>query len=271
MPDKARDKLVARRQKALAKLPDIRDRRRFVQGLVSTGVIRHKAAADAKRTLHVGTVEVWSPETRETILKDGKDNQKIGGDVMVGRLKGATIRTLSLEERATCPASCLHWRTCYGNAMPRARRWRPGPGFEDALAAEVRETCARHAKVLVRLHVLGDFYSMRYLALWVGLLDDLPGLNVFGFTAWRRGSEIGDGIARVRDALGRRFAIRHSGVTGPWGSFTFDFPTQKKRIGDAIVCPEQLSGNGDGPPGVHCGNCGACWRGDKPIGFMEHG
>lgn len=271
MGDKARELLVSRRNKALGKLPGIRDRRRFVQGLVSTGVIRVRAKPGAKTTMHPETVIQWSPDLGETIIKDGRDNQKIGGDVMVGWLKGAKVRTLSLEERVTCPRSCGHWLTCYGNAMNKARRWRPGPGFEAALADEVRETCRKHGKVLVRLHVLGDFYSMRYLALWVGLLDELPGLNVFGFTAWRRGTEIGDGVARVREALGRRFSIRHSGMTGPWGSFTFDFPTQKKRIGDAIVCPEQLSGNGDGPPGVHCGNCGACWRTNKPIGFMEHG
>lgn len=268
---KAGQALVRRRNAALAALDGHRDRRRFKQGLVASGVVKWRAPEGAKGTTHKATVLDWAPGVGETILKDGAHNQKIGGDVHHGRLAGARILTLSLEERATCPKSCALWRECYGNGMPRARRWRPSEAFEAALDLEVRAWCLHHEKVLVRLHVLGDFYSMDYLALWVRLLDDLPNLNVFGFTAWKPGSEIGAGISRVRAALGRRFAIRHSGMTGKWGSFTLDFPTEQKQIGDALVCPEQLSGNGIGPAGIHCGSCCACWRGDKPIAFMLHG
>src|SRR5262249_24811065 len=35
--------------------------------------------------------------------------------------------TLTLEERATCPTTCRHWRDCYGNKMHRAQRWQRGP------------------------------------------------------------------------------------------------------------------------------------------------
>ena len=48
----------------------------------------------------------------ENVLKCGRNNSKIGGDVLVGRLRGARIFTLTLEERATCPRSCAMWRAC---------------------------------------------------------------------------------------------------------------------------------------------------------------
>jgi hypothetical protein len=88
---------------------------------------------------------------------------KIGGDVLVGRLKGARIFTLTLEERATCPRSCAHLAGCYGNAMPHPVRWQADDAFEDRLSMEIAELCAAHDTVLVRLHILGDFYSARYV------------------------------------------------------------------------------------------------------------
>lgn len=253
-----------------AKVAQIRDRRRFKEVPAPTGQTNRFAAASATGTVFPHTVLDWSPSVGETILKDGAHNAKIGGDVAIGHLAGAKIFTLSLEERATCPRDCLHWRSCYGNNMNRARRWRHSLRFELALDKEVRALCVTHDLVLIRLHVLGDFPNFGYLKLWIKLLDDLPNLNVFGFSAWKPDTEIGAGIVRVREELGTRFAVRTSGMTGKWGSFTLDMPTERARIGDAIVCPEQRSAMGDIKPGIHCGNCGACWRGDKPITFIEH-
>lgn len=262
---------AGRSAKKRAQIATIRDRRRFDSAPPANGIISRLAPVDATGTTHPETLRTWRPDIGETILKDGAHNAKIGGDVLSGRLRGAKIFTLSLEERATCPRSCALWRGCYGNNLHQTRRWNAGTELETGLAAEVQALCRMHRKVLIRLHVVGDFYSMRYLALWVLLLDDHPNLHIFGFTAWKIDSEIGAGIARVRAALGRRFAIRHSNTTGEWGSFTIDAPTQKARLGEAIVCPEQRSANGDIRPGVHCGNCTACWRGNAPIVFIEHG
>jgi hypothetical protein len=36
---------------------------------------------------------------------------------------------------------------------------------------------------LVRLHVLGDFYSVRYAELWHEALEAYPALHIFGYTA----------------------------------------------------------------------------------------
>lgn len=266
----SKDPLVAKRQQRADRARDlVRDRRRFKDTPVPTGTVSKRAPESSDGTIFPRTVRRWTPGTAETILKDGALNSKIGGDVQVGDLRGARIYTLSLEERATCPRSCPIWAGCYGNNMQFARRWSPDAAFEAALADEVRAVCAAHPLVLIRLHVLGDFYSFDYLALWVGLLDDLPNLNVFGFTAHGPDTQIGAGIARVRQALGRRFSIRHSGRAARWGSLTIDFPTDKRMIGDAVVCPEQRDAM-RGKGGRHCANCAVCWQTDRAIVFIEH-
>ncbi|MCB1341397.1 MAG: hypothetical protein KDK24_10100 [Pseudooceanicola sp.] len=255
-------------KRALAKLPGVRDRRRFKAGPIANGSYAKTAPADATGTIYPTRV---SPVLEgEAVLKDGAHSSKIGGDVLVGRLRGAKIFTLTLEERATCPRSCRHWVGCYGNAMQAARRWQHGPELIDRLANEVAALCAEHAHVLIRLHTLGDFWSVEYLAFWVGQLDLHDNLTIFGFTAWGPGTPIGDGVDRVRRAGPDRFMIRTSNRTGTWGSFTLDFPTEAPRIGDALVCPEQRDANAGHVKKTHCGSCGACWNDDRPIAFICH-
>lgn len=264
----AGDKIAARKaERADADAVRVRDRRRFKTTPVPVGEPFKMAAADATGTMY--PTRVMTPGPAEPVLKDGSSNSKIGGDVFKGWLRGARIVTLTLEERATCPRSCAIWRGCYGNGMQHPRRWRHGPELDQAIAREVADLCATHVRVLVRLHVLGDFYSLEYLALWARLLDEHAGLAVFGFTAWPPGTPIGDGVARLRAAVGRRFSIRHSGRSGAWGSFTIDFPTAKARIGDAVICPEQREAMA-GRQGRHCGNCALCWQSDLPVVFVEH-
>jgi hypothetical protein len=53
------------------------------------------------------------------VLKESS-NKKLARRVTKGKFKGYAIRTLTLTERATCPRSCFHWSTCYGNNMPFA-------------------------------------------------------------------------------------------------------------------------------------------------------
>lgn len=245
----------------------VRDRRRFKLTPVPTGEGGVVAPAEAKGTIFTSRV---FDLTDDPVLKDGAHNSKIGGDVLVGRLRGAKIFTLTLEERATCPKSCALWQTCYGNSMPHSRRWRHGPELEARIEQEVAALCAQHELVLIRLHILGDFYSTSYVAMWRRMLIRHRGLHVFGFTAWPARSEIGAAIARVRTWNPERFAIRHSGTAGEWGSFTIDFPTEKNRLGDAVVCPEQRAAmNGEGKAD-HCGACGLCWSGASAIVFVEH-
>lgn len=268
------DKAVARKERAAKRaMVRVRDRRRFKSTPIATGDPGVTAAPEAVGTLFPSRV---SDLTDEPILKDGASNSKIGGDVSVGWLRGARILTLTLEERATCPRSCQHWQSCYGNAMPHPKRWRHGPELMERLIRETSEACEKHEAVLVRLHILGDFWSKEYVRLWLVLLETHANLNVFGFTAHNPDTEIGREVARVRSLMGQRFSVRHSGYCGPWGSFTIDFPTEKKVLGDALVCPEQIEAirDMDRPEAErkrrHCGSCGACWSSDRPIVFVEH-
>lgn len=247
----------------------VRDRRRFKVTPTPTGSVRVVVPSDTPGTIFRTTVRSWSPDLRETVLKDGSMNVKIGGDVLVGDLKGARIFTLALEERATCPRSCDHWRTCYGNAMNKTRRWTMDRATLRRLVAEVKDACHTHEKVLIRLHVLGDFIDESYVQTWRRLVQMHPNLHVFGFTAHKPGPPVGDLIAAARRVLGRRWAIRHSGMTGPWGSFTIDFPTERTRLGDAVVCPEQRKTMNQDTR-MHCGACAVCWQTSHPVVFVEH-
>jgi transposase-like protein len=262
--DKAADKRAARVADGVEL---VRDRRRFKTVPVPFGNLSRIAPADTKGTVFSSRVLDVSDD--EAVLKDGSSNAKIGGDVLKGGLRGARIFTLTLEERATCPRSCALWQGCYGNSMQHSRRWRHGPALEARIRDEVATNCRLFGRILVRLHVLGDFYSETYLQMWADLLDLHPGLHVFGFTAWPTSTPIGAGVAWLREQEPRRFAVRTSGTAGRWGSFTLDGPTQKLRLGDAIVCPEQVDAM-NGKQGRHCGNCTLCWQSDAAIVFVEH-
>src|SRR6185437_6327834 len=121
-------------------------------------------------------------------LKTGANNRKLAdkrrAEVMTGRWRGMPIYALTLPERETGPDYCPLLRSCYGNRMDRAHRMRPGPELEARLAAEVKILDIRHGKgFVVRLHVLGDFYSPEYVELWRRLLRQYPTLHVWGYTA----------------------------------------------------------------------------------------
>lgn len=112
-----------------------------------------------------------------SLLVSGHLNIKIGRDVRKGHFRGYWIYTLSLEERKTCPRTCQHWRTCYGNAMPLAKRIdHTDPEFLPTLEAEIAMLCAKKKGVLVRLHALGDFFATHYVDFWSQMLAKFPNL-----------------------------------------------------------------------------------------------
>jgi hypothetical protein len=267
--DKLHRMLAVRAAPTVARVRDIR---RSLIGAVPDGT-PNRIIPGLTRTQFPSMVRDAALE--ETILKGGENISKIGGVVLVGPLKGARIVSLALEERATCPRSCAVWDYCYGNNMPRLQRYNPGPALEAKITMEIVSLCERHEKVLVRLHILGDFYSLAYLRHWARLLDRFPGLHVFGFTAWTEETPIGKAVAAMRDREPQRFAVRSSGRTGRWGSFTLPFPTDRPMIGDAAVCPEQRDAMAGAARGTHCGSCGLCWKTGgaatgRPIAFVEH-
>lgn len=213
---------------------------------------------------------VKSPDELSRLLVSGHSNVKIGRDARVGKFKGYWIYTLSLEERATCPHSCHHWQSCYGNNMPYAKRIdHRHPEFLTRLEQEIEELLATAAKrpgapgIIIRLHALGDFHSVAYVMFWRRMLRMHSKLVVFGYTAWGPSTSIGFGIMRLVDKFPGRAMIRFSNG-GMRSRSTVPIVDVEACPPGAFVCPEQ-TGQFDA-----CGKCGACWATLKNVAFLEH-
>jgi hypothetical protein len=205
---------------------------------------------------------VFDPDEAKRVLKDGHQSRKIGRFVTKGKRAGWPIFTLTLEERSTCPRTCKAWAFCYGNSMQAAERITAGPELETALWGELKQLQADHPTgFMVRLHVLGDFYSAGYVELWRKALDAFPALHVFGFTARPMDSEIGAELSRLMADVGFvRFAVRFSGLL----TSTLGSQLQPDVHPDAIQCPAQ-TGKTD-----CCATCALCWHTRRSISFAKH-
>lgn len=189
-----------------------------------------------------------------------------GTKVLKGSLKGAQVFTLTLTERETCPTSCGHWEDCYGNNMPFAHRFQHGPDLERRLEAEVtlkaQKARAKGHKILVRLHVLGDFYSVDYVKLWEQLMRENPNLHVWGYThvTSKDSRDLWSALFSMRKLFQKRWAVRWSDQPG------IQFSANSEEITDqGIVCPEQTGQT------KACTTCTLCWDSvDKQIIFKTH-
>jgi hypothetical protein len=204
---------------------------------------------------------VFDPDEVQRVLKDGHQSRKIGKFVIKGPRRGWPLFTLTLEERATCPRNCKAWAFCYGNNMQAAERIVAGAELEAALWSELTALQSAHpGGFMVRLHVLGDFYSLEYVRFWTAALDAFPALHIFGFTAHDPTSEIGAYLLQVCTAHWDRFAVRFSGMDGAdLGSQLI--PDHHAR---AIPCPAQSRDD------MTCGSCGLCWHSRRSIAFARH-
>lgn len=200
------------------------------------------------------------------LLVSGHSNIKLGRDVRKAKFRGYWIYTLSLEERATCPRSCLHWTNCYGNAAPLAKRIdHTDPQFLPRLEAEVARLCAmkNRAGLLIRLHALGDFFSVAYAWFWRDMLRAHPKLAIFGYTARPADGVIGTYIREMNRTFGDRCMIRFSDGGLPAMS-TVSIGDETGCPPNAFICPEQTGKT------RCCATCGACWSTTKNVAFMEH-
>lgn len=197
-----------------------------------------------------------------TILKSGENSRKLGSMATKGRWRGMPILGLTLEERDTCPRGCKEWATCYGNSMHWAERILDDGTLERRLWGELASLNARHpAGFIVRLHILGDFFSPGYVAFWRRALADFPALRIFGFTARRHDDPIGAEIAQLLADEHDRFRIRFSGATGDRDAAeVVDRPEQAT----GILCPAQRD------PARCCATCGLCWQTNRTISFLRH-
>lgn len=208
---------------------------------------------------------------RHDVLKTSS-NKKLKQKVTKGDFKGYKIKTLTLEERATCWSGCSHWITCYGNNMPFAHRLEHGPELEKRIAAELGQHFSKSyvTGLLVRLHVLGDFYSVGYVRLWDALLQLYPKLAIWGYTHNHPDCDdpaiaaIGQAIAETQAKHGKRFAVRWSDRPElDYSANSAELDTPEK--GRSIICPEQTGGAGG------CANCALCWeQPNRNVIFLTH-
>jgi hypothetical protein len=154
-----------------------------------------------------------------------------------------------------------------GNGMRWADRVEAGPDLEWRLVREIALLDIDHPNgFCVRLHILGDFYSVAYVELWRKLLARHPSLNVYGYSA--RWDVKHDAIAAALGSLAadvgwRRFAMRFSDAPSvSRATVSIEHPLQAPR--DAIVCPEQIGKT------ESCSTCGLCWGTERRIAFIQH-
>lgn len=205
---------------------------------------------------------VYDPDEVDRVFKTGHQSRKIGKFVAKGKRRGWPIYTLTLEERATCPRTCEAWGFCYGNNMQAAERLNAGAELEEQIWRELQDFQKRHPDgFLVRLHVLGDFYSTCYVEMWSNALIAFQALHVFGFTARLPGTEIGDALAPLIDNQWERFSVRYSGGASDRKSSNIQGSENDK---NSIPCPAQTGATDC------CATCSLCWANDVSISFGRH-
>jgi hypothetical protein len=205
---------------------------------------------------------VFDPDEVARVLKDGHQSRKIGKTVTKGPRRGWPIFTLTLEERATCPRTCKAWSFCYGNSMQAAERIVAGEQLIGGLWPRIGGLQGQHpGGFMVRLHVLGDFYSEDYVRFWTSALEQFPALHVFGFTARLPGTPSATCCSTLASSQWSRFAVRFSGMVGPMlGSILQgDDGTDQ-----AVPCPAQTGA------AECCAACALCWHSQRSISFARH-
>lgn len=229
----------------------------------------HPAVVEGRPLFPSRVVKV---EDSPRLLVSGHNNRKIGKKVLKGEWAGMPIFTLTLAERTTCPRQCFMFDKCYGDAMNWARRHEHGPELEARLAEEVGAAADRNsAGFVVRLHVLGDFYSVSYVARWVDLLHKHKELHLWGYTARSRehDPEIAMSIEGMNHFFRERCNIRFSTpMPKPGGATVFKSVSNAELHKEVIVCPAELHKS------ECCATCGLCWSKnarEKTIAFIEHG
>jgi len=196
------------------------------------------------------------------MLKPGSNNKKLGFKITSRNWKEKRLYSLTLEERTTCPESCHHWDDCYGNNMPFAHRFRT-PNIDLFLEREIEELMQKHKEgIVIRLHVLGDFYSVDYVLFWEEMLFRHSKLCLFGYTGREEDTPIGEHIFQLNTHFPERCVIRFSrskeynGVNSYAAEESFDGPS--------FVCPEQTD------KVASCAACGLCWTTKKTVRFLSH-
>lgn len=217
-------------------------------------------ALKEKRTIFLKTVT--KPEDATRLLQPASTNSKLGAGkkrIMRGRWRGMDMYQLVLEERRTCPKTCQQWANCYGNNMYLAKRIKHSePTFLPRLSEEIASLALKHpGGFVVRLHILGDFYSKTYVRFWSKMMSRHAELRVFGYT--HRMPEHSDGIGKEIQLLNAKGAwIRFSDRGGEMSA------NVGEENGGGLQCPQEVGLT------ESCLTCGLCWQTTKAIKFLPH-
>ena len=208
--------------------------------------------------------QLKAPNEVKRMLQPASMNAKLGAGkttITKGAWKGMPLYQLTLEERKTCPKTCQQWTNCYGNNMPFGNRIdHEDNDFYTELSREISELGSKHpAGFVIRLHVLGDFFSVRYVKFWAKALKKHPELRIFGYTHRSKVSAIGKRIEVLNQDP--RFWVRWSDASGEM-SANVDKPDGT--LGEGIHCPQQTLKT------ASCLTCALCWSVKLPIRFSAH-
>ena len=156
--------------------------------------------------------------------------------------------------------------------MPFAHRF-SNPNIDLILEKEIESLMLKHKEgIVIRLHVLGDFYSVEYVNFWEEMLLRHPKLCIFGYTA-RKGDNIAHAIWILNNRFSDRFVIRHSGnkewdgkliITQDAFQENWKYAAEESFEGASFDCPEQTGKLKD------CASCGLCWTTNKTVRFLSH-
>lgn len=221
----------------------------------------HPALSEA-RTIH--TKYVFDAADYEfDILKKANNIKLLEKGIKVitkGIWKDLPIYTLTLEERATCSSDCEHWDDCYGNNVGMAHRFKANQALMDKMEIQLESISKKNPLgFVIRLHILGDFYSMEYVWWWSDMLERYPHMRIYGYTRWHPHTPIGMQVDVLRKIHPDRFKIRFSNLPSDNLSANSEEITS-----EGITCPVQVNKT------KSCGTCGLCWTTKKPIRFLTH-
>jgi hypothetical protein len=147
--------------------------------------------------------------------------------------------------------------------MQAAERIVHGVALIDRLGDELAALQAQYpGGFLVRLHILGDFWSVDYVDAWRDFLWRFPALAVFGFTAHPPRSDIGRRVNMAGAEYGDRWIVRFSGQ--PHEDMAARVVDPGVEDPDAILCPAQTGATDC------CATCALCWHSRRSIAFRPH-
>jgi hypothetical protein len=231
---------------------------------------------DLGHTVYTANVVNFAVGDREP-LKPAKDNGKLHSNVVVrGQFAGYHMYSLTLEERATCSPKCGQLKTCYGNNMPFAKRYNVTPELLAAVDAQLAKLTRKGRRILLRLHILGDFFSVEYINFWRSMLIKYPTVSAFGYTHWPIITQQGREVERLVKAMPGRFNIKYSADHAKQfpllDLYTLGGTIVVKDWVDApkgwIKCPAQMAA--DRGIALGCAECGIACATTSNVAFVEH-